>query len=94
MLTALAVFACQFAYVALLGLQQLNVVGKHYTAAFAVSLCLGVLGYHLVAVIAIHAHQAAGAPAWWGYVFGGPAGIVFSMWLHPRLRRWGRNGRD
>lgn len=81
----LIVFAAQFAYVFLLGFQQLNVVGKHYTAAAGVSVLLGSFGYFLTATIALHQKTLGGA-VWLAYICGGPAGIVASMWLHPKLR--------
>lgn len=88
MLLALLIFACQFTYIALLGLQQLNVVGRHYIGACVVSLLLGMCGYQLTAQIALAAHGPALGPVWWGYLAGGPLGICFGMWLHPRLRKW------
>ncbi|MDE2102476.1 MAG: hypothetical protein KGL39_34840 [Patescibacteria group bacterium] len=82
------VFLAQFVYILLLGFQQLNVMGKHYTSAATVSLALGSFGYYLTAEIAAHQKAGMGGAVWCAYVAGGPAGIVCSMWLHPRIRKW------
>lgn len=84
----LIVFVAQFTYILLLGFQQLNVVGRHYASAATVSLLLGSFGYYLTAEIAAHQKAGVGGAVWFAYVSGGPAGIVCSMWLHPRIRKW------
>lgn len=84
---ALFVFAAQFLYVFLLGLQQLNVVGRHYAAAAATSWCLGVFGYYLTATIAVHSSPDSGSLVWWAFTTAGVAGICFAMWVHPRIER-------
>ncbi len=86
MLTAACVFLAQFAYIFLLGFQQLNVVGRNYIAAATTSVFLGVFGFYLVAIVALHADKPMGTLVWWAYVTSGPAGICFAMWIHPKLR--------
>ena len=93
MLTALLIFAAQFVYIMLLGLQQLNVVGKHYVGAATVSLALGVFGYHLTATIAIHAEGHTFGLVWWGYVLAGPIAICTAMAIHPFFKKWLTNGK-
>lgn len=85
MLNAAAVFACQYAYIFLLGMQQQNVIHRRYVGAGGVSLLLGMGGYYLTATIALAAGQGFGSPVWWGYILAGPAGIVTAMWVHPRM---------
>ena len=85
MLNAVAVFACQYAYIFLLGMQQQNVIARRYVGAALVSLLLGMGGYHLTATIALAAGQGWFSPVWWGYILAGPAGIVTAMWVHPRM---------
>lgn len=82
----LIVFACQFTYIMLLGLQTLNVNGKHYISAAATSLALGCFGYFLTATVAAHQQHGIYSPAWFAFIAGGPMGVVASMWLHPRLK--------
>lgn len=84
---AALIFAAQFAMVMLLGLQSLNVNGRHYAGAAATSLLLGVCGYHITATIAAMNQDGFGSTAWWAFIIAGPCGIVTSIWLHPRLRK-------
>lgn len=92
MTEAVIVFLCQFAYIMLLGLQQLNVVGKHYASAAGTSFALGWFGYFLTATVAVHEKHGMYSMVWWAFVSAGPIGIVVSMWLHPRLKRLWRVG--
>lgn len=82
MLIALAVFAAQFVYVLLLGLQSLCVNHGHYRAAAFNSFMLGSFGFFLTQQIA----AAKGAETNWfvyaAFVVSGPLGITSSMWLH------------
>lgn len=79
---AVLVFAAQFVFIMLLGLQQLNVVQRDYLGASAVSFALGVLGFSLTSAIA----QSKGAGprnlVWWAYVTAGPLGICFAIFMH------------
>lgn len=83
-MNALILFASTFVLVFALGLQSLNVNGKHYAAAFFTSFAIG--GSNMVLL-------KLGPDANWveiaAYLFGGPLGIVASMWAHPHLvKRW------
>ena len=77
------VFASQFVYVMLLGLQSLNVNGRHYALAATTSSMLGVLGFWITATIAQKPH--VGTAIWWAYLAAGPAGICASIYLHPKV---------
>jgi hypothetical protein len=81
------IFAAQFVFILLLGLQQLNVVNHHYAGAAAVSLALGVIGFHLTATIAAVRNEGRFTPLWWSYIIAGPCGIVTAMLIHPILER-------
>jgi hypothetical protein len=87
MTTAACVFAAQFVYILLLGLQQQNVIGRHYVGAACTSLLLGTFGIYLTATIAIHAESSMFSPVWLAFIAAGPAGICVAMWLHPRIGR-------
>ena len=84
MVEAAIVFVVQLIYIGLLGAQSLNVNNYRYVGAFATSLMLGALGFHLTSVVAEH-RGAVGSLVWFAYIMGGPCGIVLSMILHPRL---------
>lgn len=84
MTDAVIVFAAQFAMIFAHGLQSQNVIGGHYGAAFATSLCLGVGGFYVTGAIAAARGDAFGM-VWFAYILGGPLGIVFSMSV---FRRW------
>lgn len=91
MLTALAVFAAQFIYVLLLGMQSLNTNQGFKAAAAGTSFMLGTFGFFLTQQIATAKGSETGWLVWAAYVLAGPLGIVCSMHLHERLRRWFRN---
>jgi len=95
MLEALVVFACQYAYVACLGLQSRNVQHGNYAAAALVSTCLGTMGLTITVVVARTAVVGGGWPVWIAFVAAGPAGIVsamkFDSWWRDNDRR---NARD
>lgn len=82
---AIIVFAAQFVYVLLLGLQSLNVNHDHRAAAAGTSTMLGMLGFHLTGTIAA-AKGDTWSWVWWAFVAAGPIGVVSSMALHKRLR--------
>jgi len=73
-------FASAFAVVALLVAQQQNVHGRHYLLAALTSVAIGVAQIALWRLI---------PSASWSEIVaalaGGPAGVLFSMWAHPRL---------
>lgn len=80
-MTHLALFASSFVTVFLLGVQQLNVHGRHYLAAVITSLGIGSAQIFLWKLIpSADAGQIAATLA------GGPFGIVAAMWLHPIIR--------
>ena len=81
-MTYAALFASAFITVFLLGVQQLNVHGRHYLAAGITSLGIGGAQIFLWRLIPT-------ASAWEiaATLAGGPAGIVAAMWLHPILIR-------
>lgn len=87
MLDVAGVFAAQFVYVLLLGLQSLNVNGRHYAMAAATSVHLGVLGFWLTAMIAEVKTAGVGDGVWWAFVLAGPVGIVVAIYIHPHLHR-------
>lgn len=82
------VFVAQLIYVLLLGLQSLNVNGRHYALAMASSTALGTLGFFLTASVAEVRHAGQFGPVWWGFVLAGPVGIGLAIWLHPKIRGW------
>lgn len=86
-MTAICVFLAQFVYILLLGLQQQNVIGRHYAGAVVTSFALGVFGFYLTATIAQHSQWDACSPVWWAFITAGPVGICFAMWIHPRIGR-------
>lgn len=85
---AVLVFGAQFIYVMLLGLQSLNVNGRHYAMAITTSFALGTLGFYLTAAVAEVRLAGQFGPVWWGFVLAGPAGISLAIWVHPHIRDW------
>ena len=83
-MTAFYLLAAAFAAVLTLGLQQINVERRAMLAAALTSPLIGCSHWVLFKVLP--------GPTDWldftGYVAGGSAGIVASMWLHPLLVRW------
>lgn len=86
-MTAVLVFACQFVYVALLGLQSRNVQHGNFIGAAIVSTLLGTAGLTITTVLARTAVLGGGWPVWIAFVASGPCGITFAMWAHDR---WGK----
>lgn len=85
MTDALIVFAAQFAMIFLHGIQSQNVIGGHYGAAFATSLCLGMFGFYVTGAIAAARGDAFGI-VWLAYVLSGPIAIITSMKVFRRFR--------
>lgn len=79
------VFACQFIYVMFLGLQSLNVNGRHYALAASTSSVLGVLGFWITATIA--QKPEVGTAVWWAFLAAGPTGICTSIYVHPKVAK-------
>lgn len=81
---AALVFAVQYVYILLLGLQSLNVNQGRYIAAAATSALLGVGGFYITSVIGAAKNMEL-SMLWWCFVAAGPAGIVTAMRIHPLL---------
>jgi hypothetical protein len=75
-----ALFASAFATVFLLGIQQQNVLGRHYTAAVLTSIGIGAAQIFLWRLV-----PQASPTEIIATLAGGPVGIVFAMYLHPRI---------
>lgn len=86
---AIITFIAQYIMVFAAGFQSMSVNHGHYKLAAFNSFLLGVLGYHLTAVIAQMGAQGALGVVWLGYVVAGPLGIVSSMKFH----QWMKNRR-
>lgn len=84
MIDALLIFAAQYVYILLLGLQSLNVRDRHYVGAAVTSGLLGVLGFFVTSIVGA-AKGMEFSMLWWGFVASGPAGIVTAMLIHPVL---------
>ena len=82
---ALIVFAAQYVYVMLLGLQSINVNSRLMVLSATVSGFLGVLGFELTASIA--RAQEMYTLVWWAYISAGPCGICTSIYLQPKIQR-------
>lgn len=81
-MTELTLFLSAFSLVALLVAQQQNVQGRHYFMAAATSILIGV-----VQIIMWRAIPSASWTEIAATLAGGPVGVLFSMWAHPRLVR-------
>lgn len=73
-------FLSAFSVVFLLVLQQQNVAGRHYLLAALTSVAIGVSQIILWRLVPSASWTEIAAT-----LAGGPVGVVFSMWLHPRL---------
>ena len=78
----LTLFASAFITVFLLGVQQMNVHGRHYLAAVVTSLGIG-----LAQITLWRAMPGANPAEIVATLAGGPVGIVAAMYIHPRLTR-------
>jgi hypothetical protein len=82
-MTHATLFFSAFATVFLLGIQQQNVIGRHYIAAVITSLGIGTAQIFLWRLV---------PSANWAEIVatlaGGPVGIVAAMYLHPRIAAW------
>jgi hypothetical protein len=86
-MTHAALFAAAFATVFLLGIQQQNVIGRHYTAAIITSMGIGIAQITLWRLV-----PSADVLEIIATLAGGPCGIVAAMWAHPRIvKKWSRN---
>ncbi len=80
MKTEILLFISQFSTIFLLGFQQQNVHRRHYTAAAVTSVLIGVAQMFVWRKVP---NMDATQIAVW--LSAGPVGIVFCMWLHPKL---------
>lgn len=80
-MNALVLFVATFVAVFALGLQSLNVNGRHFVAAGLTSLLIG--GANLVLFKSLPG--PTGPAELVGYLLGGPAGIICAMVAHPLL---------
>ncbi|MES2887288.1 MAG: hypothetical protein V4739_04675 [Pseudomonadota bacterium] len=82
-MTALLIFAAAFGNVFALGLQSLNVNGRHMAMAFVTSFGIGTMNLVLLKVMPgpTSAFEIA------AFLAGGPLGIVASMYAHPHIVR-------
>jgi hypothetical protein len=80
-MTAALLFAATFAAVFTLGIQQINVERRWMLAAAATSPLIGLAHLALFKVLPGPTHWLEIA----AYLAGGSAGIVASIWAHPRL---------
>jgi hypothetical protein len=81
---ALLVFAAQYLYVLLMGLQSLNVNQRRYVWAAVTSFLLGALGFLTTSIVGA-AKGMELTLLWWCFVVSGPVGIVSAMHLQPWL---------
>ena len=79
-MNALALFVSTFVLVFALGLQSLNVNGRHYALAFFTSFAIGAGNLVLFKL----APDATGLEIA-AFMLGGPLGICTSIWAHPFL---------
>lgn len=79
-MTPMILFASAFTTVFLLGVQQQNVIGRHYLAAVVTSVGIGTAQIFLWRLV-----PSANAVEIVSTLCGGPVGIVAAMYLHPRL---------
>lgn len=90
-MTPFVVFAVQWFYVAMLGLQSRHVRDGQYAPAALTSAVLGCCGLYLTSSIARLAVQHCDPWTILAYVLAGPCGIVVAMWGHNRYstaRQW------
>lgn len=82
----ISLFTAAFVTVFALGFQQQNVAGRHYVAAVFTSAAIGASQIFLWRLAPMESWTEIAAT-----LFGGPAGIVAAMYMHPRIaRRWQR----
>lgn len=82
-MTHATLFLSAFAIVFLLGVQQQNVIGRHYVAAFLTSIGIGGAQIFLWRLV-----PSASPTEIIATLAGGPVGIVSAMWAHPKIKSW------
>ena len=70
----------------MLGIQSLNVRdGKKLSAAIT-SLLLGIAGWTITGTISSVYHEGMLSVVFFAFIFAGPLGISFSIWLHGKFK--------
>lgn len=87
-MTELFTFLCQGTLVYLLGIQTLNVAGRHYFLAGATSFLLAMAGFYTNAAVAHAGFAGIFGSVWWSYCLAGVFSVPLSMWSHPQLVAW------
>lgn len=82
-MTHITLFSSAFATVFLLGIQQQNVIGRHYIAAIITSFGIGAAQIFLWRLV-----PSANWTEITATLCGGPVGIISAMYLHPRIAAW------
>lgn len=85
MVTEALTFLSQGALVYLLGIQTLNVVGRHYVLTAVTSFALAVCGYYANAAVAYAGFDGIGGSIWWSYCLAGTVTVPLSIWSHPKI---------
>ncbi len=86
-LTEALTFVAQGTLVYLLGIQTLNVAGRHYILAGVTSFLLASAGYYANAAVAFAGFDGILGPVWWSYCLAGVFTVPLSMWSHPKIVR-------
>ena len=86
-MTEALTFLAQGTLVYMLGLQTLNVVGKHYILSAVTSFLLAVCGYYANAAVAHAGFNGIFGSIWWSYCMAGTVAVPLSIWSHPHLVR-------
>lgn len=84
-MTEFYTFVAQGTLVYLLGIQTLNVVGRHIVLSAVTSFILAVCGYYANAAVAYAGLQGIGGSIWWSYCLAGTVTVPLSIWSHPYL---------
>lgn len=84
-MTEILTFAAQGSLVFLLGIQTLNVVGKHYILAMLTSFVLAVCGYYANAAVAHAGFAGIGGSIWWSYCLAGVFAAPLAIYTHPKI---------
>jgi len=82
-MTQVILFISAFATVFLLGIQQQNVTGRHFVAAFITSIGIGIAQIFLWRLVPIATPGEIIAT-----LAGGPVGIIAAMWSHPKIANY------